>query len=80
MERDEHHDILIQQLRAEIYELKKSEEDYYLLQEQLNRLETKYRLLNDEKVRRFPFRSRTTGSISPNMIAIQNSFSRRSMN
>lgn len=43
-------DLLISQLKAEIFELKQRERDYGSLRDQMLNLEHKYRSLLDEKV------------------------------
>ena len=42
-------EIIIAELKDELYLLKKNEQDYILLQEQLSELERRYRLLQEEK-------------------------------
>lgn len=44
-------EIIIGQLKGELYSLKKNEQDYYYLEDQFKKLEQKYRLLQEDKVR-----------------------------
>jgi hypothetical protein len=37
-------------LKADIFELRKAEEDFYILQEELRKMELKIKLLMDERV------------------------------
>jgi hypothetical protein len=43
-------DVIIQQLKGDVYNLKRNEQEYLHLQDQFKKLEQKYRVLQDEKV------------------------------
>ena len=43
-------DIIIAQLKEELYHLKKNEQEFCNLEDQYKKLEHKYRVLSDEKV------------------------------
>ena len=43
-------DIIIAQLKEELYHLQKNEQEFYNLEDQYKKLEHKYRVLSDEKV------------------------------
>lgn len=43
-------DVIIAQLKEELYHLKKNEQEFYNLEDQYKKLEHKYRVLSDEKV------------------------------
>lgn len=42
--------MLINQLKGEVFNLRKNEQDYLYLEDQFKKLEQKYRILQDEKV------------------------------
>lgn len=46
----DHKDLVISQLKAELFELRKNEKDYNELHTKLNNLEHRYNLLQEEKV------------------------------
>lgn len=57
-------DLLISQLKAEIFEIQQRDKDFLALRDQLHSIQSKYRHLQDEKVsltvvERKPLRSRT---------------------
>ena len=43
-------EIIINQLKGDVYNLRKNEEDYMFLQDQFKKLEHKYKLLQEDKV------------------------------